>query len=161
MSKKAVIILVVIVLLVVGGIVWSMQGSSTTQTPAATTQTTVTTTTTVTNPPVPNTSLPINANGHVSASKTDNFTIHADDNSADIKTINVTKADIVNITFVVNANTTYHGGLDFRSPLINSGTITPGASKMITFTAANSFSFTPYWPSTNIAKPYTISVVVK
>ena len=159
MSKKTIIILVVIVLLViVGGIVWSMQGSSSTQTPVTTTQTTTTTTTT--NPPE-NSILPVNANGHVSASKTDNFTIHADDTSADVTTIDAAIGDIVNITFVVNASTTYHGGLDFRSSLINSGTITPGASKTITFTAANSFSFTPYWPSTNIAKPYTISVVVK
>gem|GEM_PF-6669131 len=34
-------------------------------------------------------------------------------------------------------------------------------TKTISFTAHSSFSFTPYLPSTNIQKPYTVSVVVQ
>ena len=160
MSKTGITVLIIIIILVIGGaVVWSMQSQPITQTqapmmPVQTTTSTTTTTTTITTP-APVTSTP------VAAPKTDNFTIHADDAAADVTTVNVSKGDTVNITFDVSANTTYHGGLDFRSSVLNTGTITPGASKMISFTADASFVFTPYWPSTNIAKPYTISVVVQ
>ncbi len=89
------------------------------------------------------------------------FTVNADDSSADLTTINAKKGDSVSITFNVKPNNVYHAGLDFRSDQVSTGTIAPGSSKTITFTANNSFTFTPYWPSTNIAKPYTISVVIQ
>ncbi len=89
------------------------------------------------------------------------FTVHANDSSADLTKIMVNKGATVTITFSVDANDTYHGGLDFRSPVVNTGPIAPGSSKTINFTAINSFNITPYWPTTNIQKPYTISVTVE
>ncbi len=151
MSKKGIIILIIIVVVIVG-VVWFTQGN---QASVPTNTTTTTTVTTVTNPNTPSIT-----NGHATVSPVSDFTIHADDTKADVTVLNVPKGNTVNITFVVSADTTYHGGLDFRSPIINTGTITSGTSKTITFTAASSFVFTPYWPTTNIQKPYTISVVV-
>jgi hypothetical protein len=89
------------------------------------------------------------------------FTVNASDEKADLTTITVAKGTPVSITFKADAQETYHGGLDFRSPNLSTGTIAPGASKTVSFTAANSFTFIPYWPSTNIQKPYTISIVVQ
>lgn len=96
-----------------------------------------------------------------SAPASKSFVIHANDNSADLTTITVAKGTPVKITFSVGAENTYHGGLDFRSSVISTGTILPGSSKTISFTAQSSFSFTPYWPATNIQKPYTIKIAVQ
>lgn len=92
---------------------------------------------------------------------TKSFTIHANNNTADLTTITVSKGTLVQITFSVNAENTYHGGLDFRSSVLNTGTITPGNSKTVSFTASNSFIFTPYWPLTDIQKSYAINIVVQ
>ncbi len=89
------------------------------------------------------------------------FTVTANDNSATLTSISVNKGDAVSIKFSVDANDTYHGGLDFRSANFNTGTITPGSSKTIDFTATDSFVFTPYWPASNIQKPYTVKVNVQ
>lgn len=89
------------------------------------------------------------------------FSITADDSTATPSEISATKGAIVEITFNVSAINVYHGGLDFRSSVVNSGTVFSGQSKTISFTATQSFSFTPYWPSTNIAKGYTIKVTVQ
>lgn len=89
------------------------------------------------------------------------FAVNGNDATADVKNITVAAGTPVTITFGADAGTTYHGGLDFRSSVVNTGTITPGSTKTVSFTATKSFSFTPYWPSTNIAKPYTIDVVVR
>ena len=90
-----------------------------------------------------------------------NFSITADDNTATPKEITVTKNAIAEITFNVSATNVYYGGLDFRSSVVNSGTIHSGESKTISFTATNSFEFTPYWPSSQVAKPYKIKVTVQ
>lgn len=95
------------------------------------------------------------------APTTQHFTVNGNDATADVKTITVAAGTPVSITFGADAGTTYHGGLDFRSSVVNTGTIVPGSTKTVSFTATKSFSFTPYWPSTNIAKPYTIDVVVR
>lgn len=92
--------------------------------------------------------------------KSVSFTVTGNDSTGSPTTITINKGDAVQITFQVQANGTYHGGLDFRSPVVSTGPISPGGSKTVTFTATNSFVFTPYWPSTNIQKPYTISVIV-
>ena len=89
------------------------------------------------------------------------FKINGNDNSADLTNIMIPKGTPVAITFGVDSNNTYHGGLDFRSLVVNTGTIAPGSTKTINFVADQSFSFTPYWPSTNIAKPYTINITVR
>ncbi len=89
------------------------------------------------------------------------FTVDASDASASPEQITVAKGAQVTITFRVNQTGTYHGGLDFRSSVVNTGTVATGTSKSVTFTAAQSFAFQPYWPSTTIAKPYTIQVTVQ
>jgi hypothetical protein len=94
-------------------------------------------------------------------SPTRTFTVAASDESASPTTLTVKQGDVVSVTFNVDAKETYHGGLDFRSPVVSTGTILPGASKTVTFTAGASFSLVPYWPSTDIRKPYTIDVVVQ
>ena len=67
---------------------------------------------------------------------------------------------IVEITFNVGSTNVYYGGLDFRSSVINSGTVYAGQAKTISFTAKNSFDFTPYWPASQVSKNYKISVMV-
>lgn len=89
------------------------------------------------------------------------FTVIGNDFAGSPTTLNVKKGDTVQITFKVQTEGTYYGGLDFRSSVINTGKIVPGSSKTITFTAIDSLTFTPYWPSANIKKPYTINVVVE
>jgi|GEM_PF-1631445 len=89
------------------------------------------------------------------------FTIHASDESADLTNISVPSGTKVTITFFVNQTGTYYGGLDFRSSVLNTGTIATGQSKSISFTATSSFSFTPYWPASNVAKPYKININVQ
>ncbi len=93
--------------------------------------------------------------------KQQSLTVHVNDLTADIMTIAVAKGAPVALTFDVGATDVYYGGLDLRSPVVNSGTIKPGASKTVNFTALHSFSFTPYWPASNVAKPYKINIVVK
>ena len=89
------------------------------------------------------------------------FTVNGNDSTADVEMIMVAKGTPVTITFGADAQGTYHGGLDFRSSVVSTGPIAPGSTKTVSFTANSSFSFTPYWPSTNIAKPYTIQVMVQ
>ncbi|MEO8066033.1 MAG: hypothetical protein ABI643_04295 [Candidatus Doudnabacteria bacterium] len=89
------------------------------------------------------------------------FSISADDSAATPGEITVAKGTIVEITFNVSASDVYYGGLDFRSAVVNSGTVNAGGSKTISFTADQSFAFTPYWPAQNIAKNYTIKVTVQ
>ncbi len=87
--------------------------------------------------------------------------ISADDTNATPNMIMVPAGTIVEITFKVASSNVYYEGLDFRSSVVNSGTINAGASKTISFTAKNSFDFTPYWPASGVAKNYKISVVVQ
>ncbi len=90
----------------------------------------------------------------------DTFNISADDQGASMGSLAVKKGDTVKITFNVKPTGVYYGGLDFRSSVINTGTIFSGQSKTISFIGESSFSFTPYWPASNIAKSYTINVQV-
>lgn len=89
------------------------------------------------------------------------FIVHGNDFTADLMNISVPQGTPVQITFVVDSQNTYHGGLDFRSSIISTGAIAPGGSRTISFTAHSSFSFVPYWPSTNTAKPYRITIQVQ
>lgn len=91
----------------------------------------------------------------------DNFVVDADDETASQTQLNVAKGHTIAITFNVKNGSTYHGGLDFRSDLLTTGTIPTGSSKTVTFTANKSFTLVPYWPSSNIKKPYTIQVNVQ
>ncbi len=89
------------------------------------------------------------------------FTITADDSGATPSEITVPPGTIVDLTFNVSTNNVYYGGLDFRSSKINTGTIMAGGTKTIAFTATSSFTFTPYWPSSNVSKNYSIKVIVE
>jgi hypothetical protein len=93
--------------------------------------------------------------------KVQSFSITADDSGANPLSVTVTKGNLIQITFNVASANVYHGGLDFRSSVTNSGTIYSGQSKTVSFTADQSFSFTPYWPASNVAKSYKINVVVQ
>ncbi len=89
------------------------------------------------------------------------FSITADDSGASLQEITVPKGTIVEITFSIATSNVYYGGLDFRSSVVNSGTILTGQSKTISFTANQSFLFTPYWPASNVAKNYLIKVTAQ
>jgi hypothetical protein len=88
------------------------------------------------------------------------FTINANDESADITTLNVKKGDKITVTFNVKEDGTYHGGLQFDSDVVNSKPILPGKSDTVTFTADKSFDFTPYWYQSSVKKDYVVSVHV-
>jgi hypothetical protein len=119
-------------------------------------KTTTTTTTTAT------TTSPTSASPNpVTPASFQAFTITADDNGASPDQIMVAKDAIVQITFNVSATNVYYGGLDFRSAIVNSGTIHSGESKTISFKATESFQFTPYWPASSVAKGYKITVTVQ
>ncbi len=80
------------------------------------------------------------------------FTITADDAGANPSEITVTKDAIVQITFTVGANV-QQGSMEFKSSVVNSGSIAANQSKTISFKATDSFSF--------VTKNYTIKVVVQ
>jgi uncharacterized protein YxeA len=89
------------------------------------------------------------------------FTINANDESADIMTLNVKKGAKINVTFKVDTNDVYHGGLEFKSDVVSSKPLKPGESDTVTFTADKSFDFTPYWYQSQVKKDYLISVKVQ
>jgi hypothetical protein len=76
-------------------------------------------------------------------------------------TLNVKKGDKITVTFKVDTNNVYHGGLEFKSDVVSSKPIKPGDSDTVTFTADKSFDFTPYWYQSQIKKDYLISVKVQ
>lgn len=167
MKSTNILLAVIALIIIVGGVYWYTQMKAVA--PATTTTTPVSDTTTGQSAPAADTSgtsvtvttvTTTSSTPTVAAPASESFTVNGNDQTADVTTITVKKGTIVHITFGADAGTTYHGGLDFRSSVISTGTIAPGSTKTVTFTANQSFSFTPYWPSTNIAKPYTIKIVV-
>jgi hypothetical protein len=88
------------------------------------------------------------------------YTVHANDAGADTTQLLTKLGDTIQITFMVNATGTDHGGIDFRSPVINTGPISPGGLKTITLTLNKSLVFVPYWPLTNTQGPYKILIGV-
>lgn len=109
-------------------------------------------------PPQPPYSTPYSTPPPPAEPESKNFTIEADDSSATPASISVGRGTKVNLTFQVKTTGVYFGGLDFRSSAVNTGTILPGESKTITFTANESFALTPYWPASNTAKGYTEAI---
>ena len=89
------------------------------------------------------------------------FTIEADDRDATPSKISVNAGDTVEITFMVKTTNVYFGGLDFRGGPVDTGTIDPGESKMVSFTASETFKIIPYWPSSGTKKSYRITVTVE
>lgn len=80
------------------------------------------------------------------------FTIEADDTSFTPAEIHVTRGATVSLTFRVRTTGVYYGGLDIRSNAFNTGTISPGGIKTISFIATTSLDFSSYWPLTNTLK---------
>lgn len=167
MNTTTMIGVIIVLVAIMSGIIWNgfnkqeaarvAQPSVHIQTPAPAREPTPPTPLPAGNPAVP-------SQAPSSASETltpKSFAVNGSDNGADLTTITVAAGTPVTITFGADENGTYHGGLDFRSSIVNTGTIAPGSSKSVSFTATKSFSFTPYWPATNIAKPYKINVVVQ
>ena len=136
--KSSTVGIIIVVLILVGGGFWLFVAHST----SASTLT------------------PTSATGPT-APAAQHFTVNGNDETADLKTITVPKGTPIRITFGADAGTTYHGGLDFRSTVVSTGAISPGSTKTVSFTVEQSFVFTPYWPATNVAEPYTISVIVQ
>jgi hypothetical protein len=87
------------------------------------------------------------------------ISVGADDNMFDPPVISVDEGDAVRLTFNVDSNRVYFGGLDFRSPEFNTGKVLPGESTTVEFTAQESFTVTSYWPSSGVKKA-DLSVVV-
>ncbi len=88
------------------------------------------------------------------------FNITVDDRGANPDMIEVTAGDLIQITITVGVSDVRNGSLEFRSVAANSGAISPGTSKTITFTADQSFELIPYWPNAGINKNYKIRVNV-
>ena len=80
------------------------------------------------------------------------FTVKADDNRLSPNEIRVKKGTKVQLTFVVDKENTYFGGLDFRSPKFNTGKVERGATRTVEFTADESFEFRSYWPASDRLK---------
>jgi hypothetical protein len=89
------------------------------------------------------------------------FVINASDSGADLTSITVPKGIRVTLTINVSANGAGHGGLDFRSPIVNTNTIAPGGTVITGFMADKPFVITPYWPATNTATPYKITINIQ
>lgn len=152
----------------------SSQGTVTTQTadnsnptttpvtpsPNPTTSITPTPTTPSTPNPTPNPTAPTPPPTPTSTPHVDNFAVTADDYTATPAVISVKKGDTVNLTLKVSTENVYYGGLDFRSDVVNSGGITPGQSKTVTFTADQSFTIHCFWPSSGNEKQSQIQVNV-
>jgi hypothetical protein len=90
-----------------------------------------------------------------------NFTVVADEAVATPSSITATKGAMVHLTIQVKSEGVYYGGIDYRSNVVNSGTIYAGQSKTITFTADSSFTLIPYWPSSGVPKQSRIDVIVQ
>jgi len=156
MSKNVYIGIAVIVILIVAGIVFASRNSMTQQNSNVPAQSS-----NQTQQPSIKTPSPTTSNSQAKQATQDSFTIDADDENASMTQLNVAKGHKISVTFNVKNGSTYHGGLDFRSDAVTTGTIPTGTSKTVTFTADKSFTWVPYWPASNIKKPYTISVNVQ
>jgi len=87
------------------------------------------------------------------ASSVKEFTVMADDFSLNPGTITVSRGDKVKITFNVDKDKVYYGGLDFKGePYFSTGKVAPGDSITVEFTADNSFDYKSYWPTTSRLK---------
>jgi len=150
----------IVIVLIIAAVIWHGKGATSMPTTASSTAAVAPSDTTTVTTSATTTTTSAHAQSSATKPAAQHFAVNGNDETADLKTISVAAGTPVSITFGADAGTTYHGGLDFRSSVVNTGTIVPGSTKTITFTAVKSFSFTPYWPSTNIAKPYTIDVVV-
>jgi plastocyanin len=145
MNKK-VIIAVVVVIVVAGGIALALSGNKD-NTPVSTNNS--------------NGAASTNNSNQSTANADTNYTINANDTGADVESISVKQGDTIKVTFKVNADGVYHGGLQFKSDVVDSEGIPPGKSGTVTFVADKSFDFTPYWFQGQVKKDFLISVKVQ
>jgi hypothetical protein len=87
--------------------------------------------------------------------------IEVDDNAAGRYSISVKKETMVELTLIVVPENVFHGGIDFRSPVISTGVILPGSSKIVKFVAENSFELVPYYADSGLPAPYRIRILVE
>lgn len=81
------------------------------------------------------------------------FKIEADDSGFYPEpSIRVKKGSKVKLTFFVRSTNVYFGGLEMKSNVFKTGTIKPGGSASVEFTANESFEFTSWWPLSNVKK---------
>jgi len=78
--------------------------------------------------------------------------VEADDNGLYPATITVAKGQTVNLTFKVRSTNVYYGGLEFRSPKFVTPKVLPGGQNSVSFVADESFTYSSYWPATNVKK---------
>jgi hypothetical protein len=95
------------------------------------------------------------------APQTVNISTSANEESASPSSFLVPKGAKVNLTFNVKTEGVYYGGIDFRSLVVNSGTILAGQFKTVTFTANSSFTFNGFWPSSGVQKNVTVKINVE
>ncbi len=84
--------------------------------------------------------------------ETQEFTAMVNDARFDPASIEVKKGSLVKITFTIDTTNVSFGGIDIKSSEFETGTISPGASKQVSFTATKSFTVTGYWPASGIKK---------
>lgn len=149
--KTGIIVVIVVAVLGVGAFALSKSSS-----PAK-----PTTTASSTTPKTTSTPKTTNQTATANTATATSFTVNANDESADLTTLNVKKGDQITVTFKVDNNEVYHGGLEFRSDVVSSKPIKTGGSDTVTFTADKSFDFTPFWYQSNIQKAYLVHVVVQ
>lgn len=87
--------------------------------------------------------------------------IFVNDEKSNMGSVEVNKGDTVRLTLTADPRNNYHGGLEFRSGVVDPIRILNGQSVMITFVAETSFAFTPHWPGFNEPLPYKINIIVK
>jgi plastocyanin len=83
---------------------------------------------------------------------TKSLDITATSSSFSPSSITVDPGDVVTLNFSVPANDSYCCGLEVRSSAFSTVTIAKGGSGSATFTALSSFTFSSYWPASNVHK---------
>lgn len=89
-------------------------------------------------------------------------TVEADDYGLYPASVAVLSGTLVQLTFTVRSANVYYGGLTFRSALFGDVTAPPGGTATVEFTPQTkmTYSFSAYWPSSNVLKA-TGSIVVQ
>ena len=80
------------------------------------------------------------------------FSAMVNDSRFEPKSITVKNGSLVKITFNVETANVSFGGMDIRSSEFETGTIAPGESKQVQFTAKQGFTVTGYWPKSSNRK---------
>jgi len=78
--------------------------------------------------------------------------VEADDLSFYPSTINTKKNQTTNLNLIVRTRNVYFSGLQFDSKHFATGSVLPGFSTTVRFTASEDFNITSYWPSTKVRK---------